>query len=468
MSSTGILWYLLFAILTLLTLTRRSSWGISLYMLTFYALPGVQWWGDGFLGSMPIRWSLLSALILLVGVALDRRTSWSAPASARWPMRLLVLYAINASVVHTMFASDPDRSWGFVVEIWKQTLLVYLMILSIRDQKDWLILRNTMILGAIYVGHQVIFAGNAIQLDNRIHEIPMLHGAASGAYAASLLVISMFLAAQVVLTGRWYERGVALIAGALATEVVLRCNLRAVFLSAVVGGVVLLWRAPGKLRRQAMGAGFLALIAVFAIMGEGQLESITARFRTGFAKEEERDASANNRFLLWEAGVKMISEHPLGCGGEAAFESPIGATYITHIAVSREHEGGTFAVHNGYLDIAASWGVQGLVLLLGALTLAWFHAHRVGLQLNRMGENKFAMAAFIVEAIFAQQMFAVIFVSGLKGEWTFWLLPLALRTEALIPPQVEQPTFDAEPEHDEYEAEHQPEIDREPVLQQTS
>ena len=57
-----------FVVLARLTF-RRSSWGIPLYLLTFYASP-TDTAGGGWVWSASVgqRWSLIASLILLAGV----------------------------------------------------------------------------------------------------------------------------------------------------------------------------------------------------------------------------------------------------------------------------------------------------------------------------------------------------------------------------------------------------------------
>ena len=108
MSLTAIIWLGLFGTFALLTF-RRSSWGIPLYMLTLYMHPPQWWWGRGMLTSMGIRWNLLAALIFAVGVLLDERRKRRPEDSEVIPARvlkLLLLYAVSATVVHFLLVSD--------------------------------------------------------------------------------------------------------------------------------------------------------------------------------------------------------------------------------------------------------------------------------------------------------------------------------------------------------------------------
>ena len=67
----------------------------------------------------------------------------------------------------------------------------------------------------------------------------------------------------------------------------------------------------------------------------------------------------------------MIGDHPLGAGGGAAFVSPLGISYLARIGIFVPR-----SVHNGYLDIAASWGIHGFLLYLGAIGTAWWQVRK--------------------------------------------------------------------------------------------
>ncbi|NOX54773.1 MAG: hypothetical protein GXP27_10105, partial [Planctomycetes bacterium] len=67
MSLTLAAWLTLLAVFTVLSV-RRASWGIAVYMLTFFAFPACWWWGR------PIahyRWSLIGGWIALAAVLLS-------------------------------------------------------------------------------------------------------------------------------------------------------------------------------------------------------------------------------------------------------------------------------------------------------------------------------------------------------------------------------------------------------------
>ena len=170
--------------------------------------------------------------------------------------------------------------------------------------------------------------------------------------------------------GRKLEKLLALFSCVLLVEVILRCVSRGGMLALLAAGIWPVLTARGRIRRYAIVGVVLAAAAAYSVTGEHDREKVIGRFVTIFAPEEERDASAESRLLFWERALKMLGDHPLGSGAEAAFNSRLGFSYIRDISnVPR-------AIHNGYLDIATSWGVQGLALYLGAFLLAWLQVHR--------------------------------------------------------------------------------------------
>lgn len=427
MSLTTSAWLGLFIAFTVLTF-RRSSWGIPLYIMTFYAHPEGWWWGSGLLTSMGIRWNLLAALIFAVGVLFDGREKPArAGKSAHAVLLLLLLYAVNASVVHLQSASDPEESWLGLVMVWKNLGLLVLMLAAIRDNFDLKLMIYSVILGASYIGYEVYFNDVGHLREGRLEGIPLLN-ADEADNLAGLLCLSIPLCGYLLFVGKRIERLVAFISVALILEIILRCVSRGAFLALIGGGVWLAAGAKGRVRYYAMAGAILAGVAAFVMMGEAQ-EGITTRFLTTFAPSESRDESAQSRLHFWSQALKMIGDHPLGSGGTAAFRSDLGYSYLEQIGVTRRR-----AVHNGYLNIAAGWGVQGLLIYLAALLLAWRRL-RAGVSLARSLDNH--RASFLgccIDAALVTQLITCMFISTLGAEWFFWWMAMALGYQRVVSP----------------------------------
>jgi O-antigen ligase len=391
---------------------KRSSWGIGLYLLTFYASPASYSWGET-LSTTGVRWTLLAALALGVAVHLDARP-YRWVTRQPWTVMWMVAYAINATFVHFFFASNPEISQEILVDLWKQVGLLYLVVTAVKDPLDVKIVLYSLVLGAGYVGYEVVFNDVGRGDDGRLW---VSFGGLHGNQAAAFMCISLTIGGYLLIFGNTWERILTAVALAFSLEVVLRAMSRATLLALLIGVVWLIFRAQGRVRQLAIAGVAFGCLGLVGVMGPEQREQAFTRFMTTFKPAAQRDVSAQSRFDFWAAGIKMINEHPLGSGGEAAFESDLGTSYITHLRLGEFR-----SVHNGYLDTAASWGVQGLILFLVALATAWYRLNETRRKAVAAGSAKAAFLACSLETVVIVQLVTSMFNASLKGEaYVLWM-----------------------------------------------
>jgi len=437
MSLHALAWIVFFLIFAGLTF-RRSSWGIPLYLLTFYANPGCWWWGAGALSTIGNRWCLAAALIFAAGVLLDkRRTTWDVGASARPVIWVLFFYAINATLVHILFAVCPEQSWKWLDLLWKEVGLLFLMLLAIRDEFDFKLLVYSLLVGGTYICCEFYFFGTGYFENGRLEGIRLPSGSESS-YLTQILSLSAILGGFLIFFGRRLERLFALFCCVLLTETILECNSRGGLLALLVGAAWLIATARARVRYYAAAGVIAAACAAFAVMGDFHREKVIGRFFTSFASDEERDPAAQSRLDFWHAALNMIGDRPLGSGGDA-FKSELGLSYVP--PAWRQYNR---AAHNGYLDMAAGWGVQGLALYLAAIFLAWRRVRCGAFLVHQGGDKRSAFLGNCIEAALVVQLTATMFLSNLKGEWYFWWIALALAYERVFAP-AEEEVPDSEP-----------------------
>jgi O-antigen ligase len=425
MSKTAVAWLLAYVILSLLTL-RRSSFGIPLYLLTFYALPTNWWWGEGALSTIGERWALGAGIVFLVGVLIDGRTKWPwADAKLRPIAWLIAGYAVNATLVHFLLAADAERSYENLVRVWKFSLFLLLVLSAIQDRFDFKLAMYAIVVGGLYLGYEAYFNGAGRMRHGRLEGLPL--GSASDAnFLSSILSLSLIFAGYFVLFGRKLEKLLGLVSCALVLDVILKSMSRGTTLALMAGGGVLLFRSSGRTRAYALAAVTLGCLAALLVMGDYERGKFFDRFSTIFAPAEERDVAATSRLLFWQRALRMIAEHPMGSGGEAAFKSALGHSYVADLTSERR------AVHNGYLDIAASWGIQGLVLLGTAIWLAARRLRAATAAARHNGPADDSFLAACLEAAIVVLLVAAMFLSSLRGEWTFWWVGLACSLERVF------------------------------------
>lgn len=417
MTTTAIVWLMAFLFFTAMTF-RRSAWGVPLYMCTYFAHPPNWWWGHGFLTTSGIRWNLMAALIFAAGVIFDPRPKGErTEASTTRTFWILLIYALNASFVHLTGANNPERSWEGLILMWKQVGLFVLIWLSLRDEFDLKLLMYSIIIGSLYIAYEVVFNGRGHFVGSRLEGVG-IPGAQESNYLASLLSLSIPIAGGLLLVGNKWERALAFCAIPLVLEVILRCNSRGAFLGLIVGGAWLVMRAHGRIRKLAMAGVALGGIAGYMMVGDIR---IFDRFMSTFAPQEERDRSAESRLTYWTCALDMISDHPLGSGAEAAFKSERGVEYLSRYGEYRFR-----AVHNGYLDIAAAWGIQGLALFIAAIVVARRGARCTITWARSQSQEVIAFVGVCIDATLVVQLINCMFISSLDGEWFYWWIAMGL------------------------------------------
>ena len=132
-----------------------------------------------------------------------------------------------------------------------------------------------------------------------------------------------------------------------------------------------------------IGALFLAVLAVFfipktaksialilagvVVVGVLAGPPVVKEFMSSFAEAEERDSSAESRFYLWKAGMRIMLDHPwIGVGPNAS-----------RFYVPRYYEGGNVgeakALHNILFEVGCENGIPGLFIFLTFYALPWLY-----------------------------------------------------------------------------------------------
>jgi hypothetical protein len=401
MSLTALLWLLLFLGLLLLSFTS-PSWGASVYMLTFFALPQLWWWGrQGALASP--RWNLLGGLIFLISVCLTFR---SHPLSERLPrlrfMRvLMILMLINYTLVTLVLGYDFEMSNAVLFLQLKFIILVILLDCTMQDEANFRRVIITILCGILFLGIETNLLGAGKSREGRLEGVGVPGGNSSN-QLANLLVTFMPMVGASIFSKDKVVRALGLITSPLALNTLLKCNSRGAFLGLIVGGAVMLLLARGKERRLLLGGALLGGLALVVLVGD---ERILGRFGSTFVEEEQRDASAQSRIVFWTAAMKCLGEHPWGVGGDC-YKNILSSRYLSgYIERNR-------SIHNGWLNEAVQWGVQGLVLR----TLLMYQAFRCALAGQRVFRSLGAFQMSLLGLAFIGGL-AAFSASGFFGDY---------------------------------------------------
>ncbi len=112
----------------------------------------------------------------------------------------------------------------------------------------------------------------------------------------------------------------------------------------------------------------------------------------------------------------MIVDYPLGSGGRAAFVSLRGDNYIAHLGYNEFR-----SVHNGFISVAAGWGVQGFLLVTTAFLIAMGRTWLAVKYFQQLGNEKMVFLGAAILAAFFGQAVTAMFGDYYDGEWFVWL-----------------------------------------------
>ena len=422
MSTTAIAWLISYCYLMLRGLSK-PVFVLCAYLLTFYAGPQFWWWG-GPLVAAPVRWNLVTAISLVVISLVFRSDAVPLKSRDRWFMGLLLLYILNAWAVHNFLAVEPVRSYKEFDILWKGVGLAIVARLALHNLKDLNVALMAIMVLTFWVSYEVYFNGAGSMIHGRLEGLRFPGANASNGTAIlvsmSLPIVGYFFIVNPIPYARWIAFGFS----PFILNVVLLCNSRGTYLGLAASGLILVLLARGKSRKHAI---LIALGGVAAFLFLARSEQIWERLFSINATSEERDGSAQSRINFTKAGIQMIADHPLGSGGGAAFYSPLGFSYIAPFGQPHPR-----AAHNGYVNIAAGWGVQGFLLLISAIFVSATSTVLSMLRLDPSRHEKTNfLGACILAAIFGQ-LVSTAFGDYLDGEWFLWLAAFGLAYSSAI------------------------------------
>jgi len=405
---------------------RSPAWSASLYVFVYFTYPNAWSWGRGAIGD--IRWSLFLGLLLLGQVwwqMSDRLfTKWPGPTRLQ---RVIIAMLLNAMIVHFLLASNWGISSDPLMSMVKFGILALVMVAAIRTKDDFTLVVTSMSVGICCMWAMIVIGGAGNMVAGRLEGVGP-PGASGANLFGSLLVTCAPIAGALTVVGNRYQKWIGGAAVLMALHIIVMCNSRGTFLAVFAAAAVLVSLLTGRLRRKvALTLGSAALIGGCLLVGE----HVINRFMTTFAQDEQRDWSAASRLVFWQAGLKLIVDHPLGAGG-AAFKKVHGSRYLAQVGEIAE----TRSVHNGYINEACEWGLQGLWLRLTLFATALAATRKVTRARTRLGDSSGQFLGVCLVSATAAFLVTCLFGDMLDAEWGFWLVALSASYVALFSKQI--------------------------------
>jgi len=228
-----------------------------------------------------------------------------------------------------------------------------------------------------------------------------------GGYMAGML----FLAGAQFMRSRLPGRALAFLAGGFIANAVVLTRSRGAFLGVMGGMIVAVLLAPRHYRAKILTGVLVAGIGGLYLSDPQFLR----RIGTIDESEQQRDTSAQSRLEIWQGGLEMLLDHPLGVG-PGNFYQNIGRYAPLH--PGRD-------AHNTFVRCAGELGFPGLILL-GALIVNAFSLLRKVMQESLLLPNDDGTALFWAGFGVATGLSAML-VYGMTGtlvytEYLWWML----------------------------------------------
>jgi putative inorganic carbon (hco3(-)) transporter len=420
MSLRAIAFILTFLGLSVLS-TRRAAYGFLVYLFPVFMAPGHWWWGWQ-AGIAGYRWSFTAGAVLLAAVLFQCVREGKVPQIDR---RLLLVGAAlicNATFVHLFLAPVPKISADAYGLLIKFVALSFIIQAAVRNERDWQLMAIGLAVISCYTGYETTLGVRRGFSGGRF-EGAGIAGAGSSNHYSSLLVSILPIIGSLILLPGLPAKIAGLVSAPLNLNMFLYCNSRGGFLGMIAAGVTFFLAASGRARRHALIALLLGALAGYNLLGD---DKIVARFWSIFVASDERDQSAQGRLLFWRAGMMMVRDHPFGSGGDG-FKRVHGSEYLLQLGVRQDIR----AVHNGYINDAAEWGIQGLALRLVFIGIGVMAAFRVLRMAKRRRDPYDGVLGAALIASFAGFAVTCMFGDFLDAEWAFWVVGLAAAKERL-------------------------------------
>lgn len=440
---------LVFGLALIYALARDPMFALFAYFAAFYVHPPSRWWGD----VLPdVRWVLLAAVVAALAMYVHRKeiavkplwlSTGAAACFAAYCLWLWIQYA---------WALDPQAHWNGTVQYTKYLVIFYLIYRIVDSPERLRDLLFAHVVGCAVLGLIATFWRT--MTGGRLDGVggPGIDDANSlGMYLAT----GGLVAAALVLTERGWRRYTALGAGAFIANGFVLANSRGALLGLLAGGVVLMLLKAREHRRMFWVMAIIAAVGAVSVVDQRFIERMLS-IKTAVTEEEERDSSAESRFVLYEAQLRMFVDHPWGAGyrGTAAL-SPL---YLDEVWLTKSTmpDGRVIMArssHNTYLTILVEQGPVG-ALIFGAL-LIWFAKSALAV---RRSSKRVADARVCTYAAATCAAFTVVLVAGiatdyLAAEVQFWMLAaltcalqlLTLGSATAAPARLQRPVADGLP-----------------------
>jgi hypothetical protein len=344
--------------LAVLALWRGPIYGVYLYLAVFYIHPPSRWWNQW----LPdLRWSLLTAAIVIASILLHRRSL--QPGQKSWvktvPGLVLILYVLWFWLQFP-WALDTEAHYTAAVYLAKYLVVFYVLYCVADTPEKATNILMVHVAGCALLGTLCFLAGRTG--GGRLDGVggPGIDDAntlgmfmATGALVAAALVLQL---------AGWRRIACALAFPTILNGVILTGS-RGAFLGLMAGAALLFFFSPPQ-RRWIFWAGAVVGLALFVRLADTQFINRVLSIHEAITEEGEIDSSAESRLVLLEAQFRMFAGNPLGSGhrGTAALSPQyMDERWLTRTAPNAQ---AARSSHNTFMTTLVEQGIPGATLYL--------------------------------------------------------------------------------------------------------
>lgn len=333
--------------------------------------------------------AVIAALMIAIALAARECRRWLPLAGPLLGFLLLLWCYVQPALISAFDSLDPSRSWQTALTALRYAGLGAIAVLwYAHAPRPERLLHAVGLLLAVWALDALIQAAFGIGL--RGTSAPDRLSGIFGADNLKLGPTLVALAPVGVAAAALHGRRAATVAALLLLLVVLLSGARAAWVSAaVLVAIGVHLRLGQRWRRTLPALTAAALLGVGAILALAQLSPVfaerLARTTTGFALDRASiDYALADRLPIFEAAVRMASEHPINGVGVRAFREAYPAHTVPGDKWLLMGDGrGAAHAHHLMLEIAAETGVIGLLCWLLGLGLLWRYWHDADVEQRR-------------------------------------------------------------------------------------
>jgi len=337
--------------------------GVYGYIADYCIGPASQWWEAPFAG-LGIRYSLTLALTTAIGMFLQRdKLRFGESFLQRQEVLMLVFLGI---VWFSIFMGVETVGRYATVDhpsIKFTKIVVFALMMShiITDKRKLDGLLWVFVIASLILGLQAWDLPRRAFQGGRLEGIGGADFSESNFFAAFMAAMLPIIGIQ-LLRSKWFGKTICAVAAAFTANAIVLCRSRGALVGIAAGAITACLFAPKKHRKKIAVGLVVGIMGGIYVMDSQFLKRATTITRN----EDQRDESAASRLQLWQAGARMLADHPLGIG--------IGNWYQTIEYYLPDYA--RKDSHNTYVKCAAELGIQGILVYVLFIYTAFLQLRR--------------------------------------------------------------------------------------------